>query len=122
MSESFFNCVCMKLVLLWLVSAAFILMATYFLPWATVDGFGTALLVAFVLGIVNVTIRPLIWLLTLPLNILTLGLLSFVINAAMVLLVDNWVDGFEAGNFWTALIISLSVSLASVLVNDLQKK
>lgn len=110
----------LRLLLLWVLTALAVLGGAYLLPWAEVDGFGTALIVAIILGLINLTVRPILLFLTLPLNILTLGLFTFVINALMILLADALVSGFEAGNFLTALIISLFVSLASIVVSDLK--
>lgn len=110
----------MKLLILWILTAISVVIMAYLLPWVEVNSFGTAALVAALLGLVSITIKPILLLLTLPLNILTLGLLTFVINALMVLLVDNVVTGFEAGNFWTALIVSLVITVlsSSVLSGD----
>ena len=111
----------MRLLLLWLLTAISVVVLSYALPWVEVNGFGSALLAAALLGLVNVTIRPVILLLTLPLNLLSFGLLTFVINALMVLLVDSLVTGFEAGPFWTALIISIMVTLVSSFVTKLKE-
>ena len=68
-----------------------------------VDSFYPALIAALVLGILNVTIRPILFILTLPITILTLGLFAFVINALMFLFAASFIDGFEAAGFWQAL-------------------
>ena len=105
-----------------LVQAIAVFLTSYILPGVYVDGFGSALVVALVLGIVNAIIRPILLLFTLPLNILTLGLFTFVINALMIELVDYLVGGFAVGGFFNALLFSLVLSLISGLLNALAKK
>ena len=105
-----------------LVQAIAVFLTSYILPGVYVDGFGTALLVALVLGIVNAIIRPILLLFTLPLNILTLGLFTFVINALMIQLVDALVGGFAVGGFINALLFSLVLSLISGVLHTLAKK
>ncbi|MFH2062556.1 MAG: phage holin family protein [bacterium] len=109
----------MKIILSWIVAALSVLAAAYVLPGVSVSGFGLALVVALVLGVVNAFVRPLLLLLTLPLNLLTFGLLTFVINALLVLLVSALVPGFEVGGFWMALLFSLVLSVVSTLLHGL---
>jgi len=94
-----------------LLNTVAILLTSMCLPGVSIKGFGTALLVALLLGAVNTVLRPIIFILTLPINISTLGLFSFVIMGAMVLLVAKIVPGFHIDSFiWTipfALIVSL---------------
>lgn len=82
------------------------------------DNFGSALVVAVVLSLVNIFIKPLLILLTLPVNILTLGLFTFVINALVILLVDSLVSGFSVDGFWWALGFSLILSLVGSILNS----
>ena len=93
-----------------LLNTVAILVTSISLPGVSIQGFGTALLVALLLGAVNTVLRPIIFILTLPINILTLGLFSFVIMGGMVLLVAKAVPGFHIDGFlWTipfALIVS----------------
>jgi|CXWL01.1.fsa_nt_gi putative membrane protein len=81
-----------------------LLLVTRLLPGFTVESFYTALIVAIVLGVLNVTIKPILSILTLPLNIITLGLFSFVINAVLLLLIASFVEGFHIEGFLPALI------------------
>lgn len=76
-----------------------------------IDGFVTALIVAIVLGLVNATIGFLLKLLTAPLNWITLGLVSLIINVLMVLLVDNFINGFSTNGFWAAAIFALVLAI-----------
>jgi putative membrane protein len=92
----------MYLLILLFLNTLAILSASYFLPGVHVDGFWTAFMVSFVLGLVNVFLRPIIFILTLPINILTLGLFSFIIMGFMVYLVSQIVPGFNIDHFfWT---------------------
>lgn len=83
----------------------------YILPGIHMKNFGTSLAVAIVLGIVNAIIRPIIFILTLPINILTLGLFSFVIMGLLVYLVSAIVPGFTVNNFGWAILFGLIVAL-----------
>lgn len=106
----------MSLLWHWLVSAAAVLIASYLLPGVAVSGIGAALLVALVLGVINVFLRPILIILTLPVNILTLGLFTFVINAFLIMLTAAIVPGFSVRNFWWALLFSLVLSLVNVFL------
>ncbi|MFI5187409.1 MAG: phage holin family protein [Chitinophagales bacterium] len=93
-----------------------------FLPGIHVDTFATALIFSVVLSVLNIFIKPLLILFTLPATILTLGLFLFVINAIIVLLASNIVNGFRIDNFWWALLFSLILSLlTSVFNKELEK-
>lgn len=94
----------------WILNALAILATAYLLPGVYLDGFVVALLLSFVLGLVNIFIKPLVLLLTLPATILTLGIFIFVINALMILLADAIVPGFGVENFWWALLFSVVLS------------
>jgi len=106
----------MAMILNLLISAIAIALAAYLIPGATVDSYMTAFIVAVVLAIVNMTIVPILLFLTLPLNILTLGLISLVINVLMVLLVAPIVPGFEISGFWIALIFAAVLSLINMVL------
>ena len=108
----------MEILIVWLITALVILGGSYVLPWITVDSFWTALIVAIVLGLINGVVKPIIILLTLPINILTLGLFTLVINALMIMLAAWIVPGFETGGFWPALLLGVILSLVSMLFLD----
>jgi putative membrane protein len=91
------------------------------LPGVSVDTFLTAIIVSVVLGVVNTFLKPILFLLTLPATILTLGLFTFVINALMVYLVATFVPGFHVEGFWSALAFSLVLSLVSWVLRGLSK-
>jgi putative membrane protein len=100
----------MKLILHWIIAAVAIGIASYILPGVTVTLMG-ALVLAIVLGALNIFIRPLLVILTLPINILTLGLFTIVINAFLVWLAAMIVQGFSVGGFWWALLFAIVLAL-----------
>lgn len=104
-----------------IVSVLAVLVSAYILPGVKVDGFLTAVVVAVVLGAVNMFIRPVLILLTFPLTILSLGLFTFVINAFLVLLVSSLVSGFRVEGFFYALLFSLVLSIVASFLNSLAK-
>ncbi|MCB4360210.1 phage holin family protein [Quatrionicoccus australiensis] len=103
----------MRLLAIWTINALALLALPYVVPSVQVASFGTALLVALVLGLINAVLRPLLILLTLPVTLLTLGLFIFVINALLFQLAGNLVDGFNVGGFVSALLGSVVYSLIS---------
>jgi putative membrane protein len=108
----------MGLLLRWLILTSGIIIASYLLEGIHVSGFFSAFLAAALLGIMNALFRPILILLTLPINILSLGLFTFVINALMLMLVSGVISGFEVHGFWTALLGSLIISIISWLLNS----
>jgi putative membrane protein len=108
----------MGLLLRWLILTSGIIIASYLLEGIHVSGFFPAFLAAALLGILNALFRPILILLTLPINILSLGLFTFVINALMLMLVSGVISGFEVHGFWTALLGSLIISIISWLLNS----
>lgn len=93
-----------------IVSIIAIVVAAYLLPGVEVTLIG-AVVLAIVLGVLNVFVKPILTILTLPVTIVTLGLFSLVINALLVMLADWIVPGFSVGGFWMALIFSVALSL-----------
>ncbi|MFH1081094.1 MAG: phage holin family protein [Pseudomonadota bacterium] len=108
-----------ELLLRWLILTAAILSAAYLINGIVVRDFLSAFLAAAVLGILNAIFRPLLILLTLPLNILSLGLFTFVINAFLLKTASGVIPGFEVHGFWTALFGALIITLVSGLLNAL---
>jgi len=100
----------------WVINALVIMAVAYLLPGIHVASFWTALVLAVVLGILNLLIRPLIIVLTLPITILTLGLFLLVINALIVLLASIIVPGFKVDGFIWALLFSILVSLINLVL------
>jgi len=111
----------MSLLIGWLISAVAIMVTAYILPGVMLDGVVAALVLAVVLGAINTFLKPLIFFFTLPINILTLGLFSLVINAAVVMLADVVVPGFSVANFWWALLFALVLSIVSSVLGHFGK-
>ena len=111
----------MSLLLNWFLSALAVLVASYVLPGVHVSGLFAALVVVVVLGLINLVVKPLLLLLTLPVNILTLGLFTFVINAALILLASKIVEGFAVDGFGWALLFSVVLSLVNAVLRQFQK-
>ncbi len=103
----------MNIILNILVSAAAVLVTGRLLSGVTVDGYGTAILVAIVLGVVNAVLGPILLALTLPINVLTLGLFTFVVIGALVMLVAALVPGFKVASFWWALGFAFVLALVN---------
>jgi putative membrane protein len=103
----------------WLTLTAAILMASFLFDGMRVGGFFSALGGAAMLGILNAFLRPIALILTLPINILTFGLFTFIINAIMLKMASGVITGFEVHGFWTAVFASFIISLASLALNSL---
>lgn len=102
-----------------LLSSVAVMLTAYLLPGAHVTSFWTAMIVALVLSLVNIFVKPVLILFTIPATILTLGLFLLVINALMIMLTDYFVRGFQVDGFWWALLFSLILSLFNSLFTDL---
>jgi putative membrane protein len=107
------------LLLKWLVSAVSLLIVAYVVPGFHVRSFGAAMIAALVIGLVNGTLGAVLRLVTWPLRILTLGLLTWVISAAMILLSSKLVDGFQVDGFFAALIGSLLLAIVSAILGSI---
>ncbi len=107
----------MKLLLRWALLAAALLLVAHLYPPVPVASFGAALWAAFVLGLLNTLVRPVLVLLTLPVTLLTLGLFLFVINALMFWAASYLLDGFQVDGFVAALVGSLIYSLCGRVID-----
>ena len=96
-----------------------IFISAYLIPGVAVATFWSALWLALFLGIINVLVKPILILITLPINILTLGLFTFVINALLILLAASVIKGFSVSGFWVAMLFSIVLSVVSYLLNVL---
>lgn len=109
----------MKLLLQWLLHAAALLCVAYLYSGVQVKSFGAAMLAALVIGLLNLVLRPVLVLLTLPVTIVTLGLFLFVVNALMFWAAAALLgDGFQVHGFWAALVGSLLYSVLGVLIQS----
>ncbi len=102
----------------WIVSAMVIFSIAYILPGTTVVDFTAALVVALALGVINALLKPVLLILTLPINILTLGLFTFILNALLIILVSNIVPGFIVDGFLAALIFGIVLSVVNTVVHN----
>ncbi len=106
------------IVVRWLFLAVAIFLAAYMLDGIHVSGIPSTVLAAAVLGVLNAFFRPILLILTLPLNILTLGLFTFAINALLLMMASGVIDGFEVDGFGSALLGSLFISTISWLLTS----
>jgi putative membrane protein len=102
-----------------IVSALLLLLVSQFVTGIQINGFGSALLAALVLGVVNFLVRPILILITLPVTILTLGLFLIVVNALMLELTSALVPGFVVANFVAALVAAVLIGLFNLVVSSL---
>ncbi len=102
----------------WLILTVAIIVTSYLLDGIRISGFSSALFAAAILGILNAFFRPILLILTLPINILTLGIFTFVINAIMLMMVSGVISGFEVSGFWSAVFGSLLISLVSAILTS----
>ena len=112
----------MKAIIHWFLSALAVMITAYLLPGIVVQSFFVALVVAVVLGFFNTILRPILVVLTLSINILTLGLFTLVINASLVMLTRSLVPGFQVSSFGTAILFSLILWLVNSVLNVFEPK
>ena len=106
------------LLIRWLILTAAVMVASYAIEGIQVAGFFSAFFTAAILGILNAFFRPVLIILTLPINIITLGLFTFVINALMLMMASGVISGFEVCGFWSAVFGSLVISIVSWLLSS----
>ena len=94
----------------WLILTAAIMAASYLIDGIRISGFFSAFCAAAVLGILNALFRPILFILTLPINIMTLGLFTFVINALLLKMASGVIPGFDVHGFWSAVFAALIIS------------
>ncbi len=108
----------MGLLVRWLILTASIMVASYLIQGIEVNGFFSALFAAAILGVLNVFFRPILLILTLPINILTLGFFTFIINAVLLKMASGVISGFVVHGFWSAVFGGLIISVVSWLLNS----
>jgi putative membrane protein len=111
----------MKILIKWLVSTVAIMITAYFLPGVEVDGFVAALIAALVLGLINTFLKPILVIFTLPINILSLGLFTLVINAGLIMLMAAFVTGFSVISFWWAVLFGVVLAIITWFLSKLFK-
>lgn len=112
----------MNLIIRWLVNALTLLGIAYYLPGIGVSGFYAALVTALVMGLLNAIIKPIIIFFTLPINILTLGLFTLVINTFLFWLAGTIVKGFAVVGFWPAFLGAVIMTLVNWLLTGLLRR
>ncbi len=112
----------MRLLIRWFLLAGALLLVTHLYGGVALVGYGSALIAALVIGLLNTLVRPVLVLLTLPVTLLTLGLFLFVINALMFWAAASMIDGFAVAGFGAALIGSLLYTLCSMVINVIMER
>lgn len=111
----------MKLLLKILVSSLAVFFSAYILPGVELAGYPSAIVVAIVLGAFNAFLRPVLILLTIPVTVFSFGLFLLVINAFIILLTDQLLEGFAVKGFWTALLFSIIVTVVTSILESIAK-
>lgn len=111
----------MKLIIKLLLNAIAVFVLANILSGVEVDGYVSAIIVAVVLSVLNLLVKPLLVILTLPVTIVTLGLFLLVINALIILLADQLISGFAVNNIWWAILFSILLSILQSLLHSFIK-
>lgn len=106
-----------KIILEVLLMGLAVMLGAFLVPGVSVDGYGSALLAAILIAVVNSTIGLVLRIFTFPLNFLTLGLVSFIISVLMILLVDRWMSGFNTSGFLSAAVLAIVVTVIKVILD-----
>lgn len=109
----------MKLIVEIFLMGLAMLIGAYLVPGVSVEGFGSAIIAAILIAFANATIGLILRIFTFPLNFLTLGLVSFFITVLMILLVDNWMEGFSTTGFFAAATLAIVVAIVKMLLDAL---
>ena len=109
----------MNMILKWILFALLIMLIAWILPGISVSGFLSALVVVVIIGLINLLIRPLVQFISLPINILTLGLFSLVVNALLFLLAARIDPGFSIDGFWSGFFGALILSIFTPLIDKI---
>ncbi|MCH7523986.1 MAG: phage holin family protein [Bacteroidetes bacterium] len=112
----------MKLIMKLILSAVAVIILAKLLPGVSLDNYTTAIIVAIVVAILNVMVKPILIIFTLPITIVTLGLFLLVINAIIIMLADKLIDGFGVASIWTAILFSILLSVLQSILHSLLKE
>ncbi len=107
------------LLIKWVVNAAALLIGVKVLNGAEIKGFGTAMIVAAIIGVLNVSLKPILSFFSFPIILLSLGLFTLVINAGIIMIASAISENFRVGSFWNALIIGVILSITNTIVNSI---
>ena len=111
----------MKIITHWLISTVAILIASYYIPGVAVSGIKAALIAAAALGLINLLIKPVLMILTLPINLMTLGLFTIVIEAVLIMFTSHFVPGFIVGGFLPALWFAVLLAIVNSILHVFRK-
>lgn len=109
----------MNFILHWAINTVALMALPYVFKWVTVDSWQAAIIAALVIGVLNALIRPILFVLTLPVTVLTLGLFIFILNGFLFWAVGKWVPGFHITGFWAAVFGAIVFSLISWALSSL---
>ena len=109
----------MKLLVRLLINAVAVLICAYFIPGVTVDGFVSALWVAVALAILNTFLKPILMLISFPINLITFGLFTIIVNTIIILLADYLVPGLTIETFWLAVLFGIVLTIVSGILDNL---
>ncbi len=112
----------MKLIIKLLINAVAVVVIAKLLNGVNVDSYTTAIIVAIVLSVLNLFVKPILVVLTLPITIVTLGLFLLIVNALIILLADKLIGGFSVDGIWTAVLFSILLSVLQSILNSLIKE
>ena len=109
----------MKFIIKLLLTALIVVALSQVLPGITTDGYGTAILVALALSLLNFIVRPILVLLTLPITVVTLGLFLLVINVLIIYIADSMISGFRVTSFWWTLVFSILLAIGRSIISKM---
>lgn len=112
----------MRILLVWLVNTLALIAVAYLMPSISVASFWSALVAALILGLVNAVIRPVLFVLTLPVTVLTLGLFIFILNGLLFWFVGSFIEGFVVQGFWSGVFGAILFSIVSWALSALVLK
>jgi putative membrane protein len=112
----------LELLLHWIVAAVAVMITSYILPGVTIEGAPAAFVTAVILGVINITLKPMLFVLTLPINLVTLGLFTLIINAGLIMLTSIIVPGFTVTNFWWALLFGIVLFLVNSVLYSVNRR
>ena len=112
----------MKTILRILLTAVAVIILAYVLPGVAVASYWSAIIVAVVLALLRLLVKPVLVVLTFPITVVTLGLFLLVINAVIILMADYFIDGFAVKNIWWAIVFSLLLSFLQSVLHSILKK
>ena len=103
----------------WILYSLAIMLIAWLIPGISISSFWAALIVIVIIGLINLIVRPILTFITLPINILTLGIFSFILNAFLFMLAGYLSPGFSVDGFWSALLGSLLLAILSIPINKI---